>query len=97
MTKRILTIAFAVGSLSLAACSSEPSDLRPEKKVSLDAVPPGTRSTPNLDNAANKSAHDTQQQVQLNHDEHSNELKGGAKSIDKKEETTAKDAVENHE
>jgi hypothetical protein len=97
MTKRILTIAITIGSLSLAACSSEPSDLRPELKVSVDAVPPGTRSTPNLDNAADKSAHDTQQKVQLNHDEHSNELKGGAKSIDKKEETTHKDAVENHE
>ena len=96
MTKRILTIALVLGGLSLAACSSEPSDLRPEKKVSLDAVPPGTRSTPNLDNAGDKSAHDAQQQVQLNHDEHSNELKGGAKSIDKKEETTVKDAVENH-
>lgn len=96
MTKRILTIAFVIGSLSLAACSSEPSDFRPEKKVSLDAVPPGTRSTPNLDNAANRSPHDTQQKVQLNHDEHSNEISGKAKSIDKKEETTAKDAVENH-
>ncbi len=97
MTKRILTIALVVGSLSLAACSSEPSDLRPGLKVSLDAVPPGTRSTDNLDNAADRSAHDTQQQVQLNHDEHSNEIKGEPKSVDKKEETTTKDAVENHE
>jgi hypothetical protein len=97
MTKRILTIAITIGSLSLAACSSEPSDLRPELKVSVDAVPPGTRTSPNLDNAADVSSHDTQQKVQLNHDEHSNELKGGAKAIDKKEETTAKDAVENHE
>ena len=97
MTKRILTIAITIGSLSLAACSSEPSDLRPELKVSVDAVPPGTRTTPNLDNAADVSSHDTQQKVQLNHDAHSNELKGGAKAIDKKEETTAKDAVENHE
>src|SRR3712207_377676 len=97
MTKRILTIACVIGSLSLAACSSEPSDLRPEAKVSMDAVPPGTRSTDNLDNAADKSAHDTQQKVQLNHDEHSNEIEGKAKSVDKKEETTAKDAVENHE
>ncbi len=97
MTKPILTIAFVVGSLSLGACSSEPSDLRPENKVSLDAVPPGTRSTDNLDNAADKSTHDNQQQVQLNHDEHSNDISGKAKSIDKKEETTVKDAVENHE
>lgn len=30
--------------LTLNACSSEPSDWRPDEKVSIDMVPPGTRS-----------------------------------------------------
>lgn len=30
--------------LTLNACSSEPSDWRPDEKVSVDLVPPGTRS-----------------------------------------------------
>ena len=35
--------------LFLASCSSEPSDWRPEQKVSLDTVPPGTRASENYD------------------------------------------------
>jgi hypothetical protein len=97
MAKRFLTLAFITGSLTLAACSTEPSDLRPETKVSVDIVPPGTRKTPNLDNAADKSEHDRQQQVQLNHDEHANEIGGKPKSVTRKVETTHKDSVENHE
>lgn len=100
MTKRFFTFALIAGSCSLLACSSEPSDLRPGAKVSVDAVPPGTRSTPNLDNAADHSAHDQQQEVQLNHDEHTN-IPGASeatKDAAAKEETTVvKDSVENHE
>jgi hypothetical protein len=48
---------------TLSACSSEPSDLRPGAKVSLDQVPPGSRDTDiyNLDGAnpdATKEAHE---------------------------------------
>ena len=100
MTKRLFTFALIAGSCSLLACSNEPSDLRPGNKVSVDVIPPGTRSTPNLDNAADHSAHDQQQQVQLNHDEHAN-MPGkseAAKDAAAKEETTVvKDSVENHE
>ena len=96
MTKRILTIAFVLGGLSLAACSSEPSDLRPEKKVSLDAVPPGTRSTPNLSNAADNSQHDQQEKVMLNHDPGANQIEGNNK-VPEKAKTNEASAVENHE
>lgn len=37
------------GSLALASCSSEPSDWRPDDKVSVDMVAPGTRSSQNFD------------------------------------------------
>lgn len=35
--------------LFLASCSSEPSDWRPEQKVSLDVIPPGTRVSDSFD------------------------------------------------
>ena len=48
MKKPLLLLAPAA-LLFLASCSSEPSDWRPEAKVSLDTVPPGTRISENYD------------------------------------------------
>ena len=48
MKKPLLLLAPAA-LLFLASCSSEPSDWRPEEKVSLDVVPPGTRVSENFD------------------------------------------------
>ncbi|GAA4351844.1 hypothetical protein GCM10023185_10890 [Hymenobacter saemangeumensis] len=42
-------LALAAAALALNACSSEPSDWRPEQKVSLDQVAPGTRETQYFD------------------------------------------------
>ena len=44
-----LLLAVATASLALASCSSEPSDWRPDQKVSVDMVEPGTRPTDNYD------------------------------------------------
>ncbi|AII52076.1 MULTISPECIES: hypothetical protein [Hymenobacter] len=57
MTKQLLLSALAVAALSLSACSSEPSDWRPDKKVSVDMVEPGTRSSDNFDQATAGGAH----------------------------------------
>ena len=43
------TLTLAAAGLALNACSSEPSDWRPDEKVSLDMVAPGTRETDNFD------------------------------------------------
>jgi hypothetical protein len=48
MKKPLLLLAPAA-LLFLASCSSEPSDWRPDQKVSLDMVPPGTRTSDNFD------------------------------------------------
>jgi hypothetical protein len=48
MKKPLLLLA-PVALLFLASCSSEPSDWRPEQKVSLDVIPPGTRISDNFD------------------------------------------------
>lgn len=57
MTKNLLLSALAVASLALNACSGEPSDLRPEAKVSIDEVAPGSRSTDNFDQGTAAEAH----------------------------------------
>jgi hypothetical protein len=49
MNKNLLFSALAVAALALNACSAEPSDWRPEAKVSLDQVAPGTRTSDNFD------------------------------------------------
>ncbi|WP_375418383.1 hypothetical protein [uncultured Hymenobacter sp.] len=43
------SLPLAAAVLALNACSSEPSDWRPDKKVSLDMVAPGTRISDNFD------------------------------------------------
>jgi hypothetical protein len=49
MTKNLLLSGLALATLALNACSSEPSDWRPDKKVSVDMVAPGTRSDEDFD------------------------------------------------
>jgi hypothetical protein len=49
MNKNLLLSGLASLALSMTACSSEPSDWRPDKKVSLDQVAPGSRSSDNYD------------------------------------------------
>ena len=44
-----LLLAAATATLTLTSCSSEPSDWRPDQKVSLDLVAPGTRDSENYD------------------------------------------------
>ncbi len=49
--KKLLSCLAPAAVLLFASCSSEPSDWRPENKVSLDMVPPGTRPSDNFDQA----------------------------------------------
>lgn len=47
--KKLLSYLAPAAVVLLASCSSEPSDWRPENKVSLDMVEPGTRASDNFD------------------------------------------------
>lgn len=47
----ILLLAAAAASLALTSCSAEPSDWRPDEKVSIDLVAPGTRTDENFDHS----------------------------------------------
>ncbi len=60
------------------------------------AVPPGTRSTPNLSNATDNSEHDQQKEVMLNHDPGANQIEGD-NPVPEKVLTNDADLVENHE
>ena len=46
-----LLLAVSAATLALTSCSSEPSDWRPDEKVSTDLVAPGTRDTENFDHS----------------------------------------------
>ncbi|MBH8558623.1 hypothetical protein [Hymenobacter negativus] len=46
-----LLLAVSAATLALTSCSSEPSDWRPDEKVSLDQVAPGTRDDENFDHS----------------------------------------------
>ena len=46
-----LLLAVAAASLALTSCSSEPSDWRPDEKVSTDMIAPGTRPDENFDHS----------------------------------------------
>ena len=46
-----LLLATTAASLALTSCSSEPSDWRPNEKVSVDVIAPGTRSDENFDHS----------------------------------------------
>ena len=46
-----LLLAACAATLVLTSCSAEPSDWRPDQKVSLDVVAPGTRATENFDHS----------------------------------------------
>ncbi|MCA8832510.1 hypothetical protein [Hymenobacter pini] len=56
MSKQLVLSALALATLALNACSSEPSDWRPDKKVSVDMVEPGGRSSDNFDQHTSESA-----------------------------------------
>ena len=43
------SLLLALATAALASCSAEPSDWRPDQKVSLDLVEPGTRTTENFE------------------------------------------------
>lgn len=47
--KKLLSYLAPAAVVLLASCSSEPSDWTPDKKVSTDMVPPGTRASDNFD------------------------------------------------
>lgn len=96
MIKKFFSLVAVASAFAMASCSSNPSDLRPETKVSMDTVPPGERNnTSNIDNGR-KDAEVAQDKVYINHDEHANEIKKETEGVPATEQTNEADKVENH-
>ncbi|NVO30591.1 hypothetical protein [Hymenobacter lapidiphilus] len=76
MSKQLAISAFALAALALGGCSAEPSDWRPDKKVSLDMVAPGTRSSENFEHTDAEHADMEHNGVEHSGMEHNE--KGGA-------------------
>jgi hypothetical protein len=57
-SKNLVSGLAALALLALASCSSEPSDWRPDKKVSVDQVPPGARESYDFDIATDAPSQD---------------------------------------
>lgn len=94
MIKNTLSVLALASSLMMVSCSSEPSDLRPETKVSSDYVPPGQRNnTYNIDNAQDREVHDD---VFINHEEHTNEIGREVEGIPESQQTNETETIENH-
>ena len=92
MNKNIVAAFTAVCALTIVSCDT-PKDLRPENKVSVDFVEPGTRNTHNVDavNAVHGEEH--KDEVMLNHDAGANETLQKGDSIRESAETNAAEGI----
>ncbi|MFT2009753.1 hypothetical protein ACMA1I_13820 [Pontibacter sp. 13R65] len=87
MNKNVVAVlAAACGVVMIASCDT-PKDLRPETKVSVDYVQPGTRNTHNVGAVNEVHGHGEQhEEVLPNHDPGANTIQPGD-SIQETEET----------
>lgn len=96
MLKKTFPAVAFVATLFMASCNENPSDLRPDVKVSVDTVPPGQRNnTSNIDNGR-KDQKAAPKEVYLNHDEHANEIKKEVEGVPASQQTTDAAQVENN-
>ncbi|WP_242926207.1 hypothetical protein [Pontibacter vulgaris] len=66
MNKNVLAVFAAVCGLFMVSCST-PSDQRPEEKVSVDTVAPGTRNTNNIETEHAPMGHENEDEAMINH------------------------------
>lgn len=93
MNKNILAVFVAGCALTMVSCDT-PKDLRPEAKVSVDFVEPGTRSTFNVGKVNEVYEESDEQELLPNHDPGANEMLQKGDSIRERAETnTAAGAI----
>jgi hypothetical protein len=95
MNKNILAALVAVFAFAMVSCDT-PKDLRPDAKVSVDSVEPGTRNTHNIGKVNEVYEATDKQELLPNHDPGANKTLQKGDSIRETEETnTAAGAVRN--
>lgn len=77
MNKNIKIVFAAVCGLFMVTSCDTPSDLRPEAKVSVDYVEPGTRNTYNVGTVNEVYPHTTEGEVMPDRDLGGNEIQAG--------------------
>ncbi|WP_347157580.1 hypothetical protein [Pontibacter chitinilyticus] len=92
MNKNVLVIFAAVCGLSLTSCG-DPSDLRPEEKVSVDLVEPGTRDTYNVGKVNAIHDENDKEQVMPDRDLGGNTIQKGD-SVSERSETNTKEGAD---
>ncbi len=91
MNKNVIVVFAAVCGLSMMSCGDF-SDLRPDKKVSVDVVEAGMRSTHNIGGAHDEYGQSKKQEVIPDHDMGTNSIKKGDTSNEKAKTNTAEGA-----
>lgn len=94
MNKNIVAAFTAVCALTMISCDT-PKDLRPENKVSVDYVEPGTRYTHNVGKVNEVYEESDKDEVMLNHDPGANEMLQKGDSIRERSETNSAEGIEN--
>ena len=94
MNKNILTAFAAFCALTIISCDT-PSDLRPEEKVSVDYVQPGTRYTHNVGKVNEVYEESDKEEVMLNRDLGANEMLQKGDSVREEAETNSAVGIEN--
>ncbi|OKL40883.1 hypothetical protein [Pontibacter flavimaris] len=96
MNKNVTAVFAAACGMFMASCGA-PSDLRPEEKVSIDTVEPGTRKTYNVSDAGTfgEGVEDEvkAEQVMPNHDAGANSIQPGDSVKEKAEINSEAGAV----
>lgn len=91
MNKNVVMVFAAVCGLSMMSCGDF-SDLRPDKKASVDVVEAGMRSTHNIGGASDEYGEPHKQHVMPDHDMGANSIKKGVPIDEEAETNTAEGA-----
>ncbi|MBF9253028.1 hypothetical protein I2I11_06975 [Pontibacter sp. 172403-2] len=92
MNKNVLIVFAAVCGLCMVSCG-DPSDLRPEEKVSVDVVEPGTRDTYNIGKVNSIYDENDKEQVMPNRDRGGNSIQK-ADSVNEASETNTAEGAD---
>ena len=96
MNKTVLSIFAGACCLFLFSCDT-PKDQRPNGKVSVEMVPPGTRNTSKISSTENKGHAPAHGEVVPNHDPGQNKLGGSNEAHMESAVTNDADSVRGHE
>ena len=94
MNKNILTAFAAFCALTVISCDT-PKDLRPDTKVSVDYVQPGTRATFNIGKVNEVYEESHKDEVMLNRDLGANEMLQKGDSVREAAQTNTAEGIEN--